>query len=376
MVKLSDFFRKEDESESKKESKKDVPEGDAQKPIFPFKSSQEKSSIPIPKQELKKELPSEAEPVEKKAVRTADLLKDSICALGVDKTGVLYIECLKLSEEILRKVQAGQEISIAEIKEKTDKLVEQVVLGNCDLAALLNTHTEENYLYAHFLNVCILSVLVGQGLGYDRLKLQELAIAAFLHDIGMIKFMDLSQKPVKFTEDEHEEIEEHVVAGTEILGSSKVTSEAIITVVAQHHECVNGKGYPKGLKGEEINEYAKIVATVDYYEALIHPRSHREKLGPYEALRVLIENKERFDYRVLKVLIKQMGVYPIGSFVQLSSGEIGIVAKTNTQSALRPIVRIFFDSEGKKIEQEKIIDLLKAPTVFIKKPIHEKDLKL
>ncbi len=283
---------------------------------------------------------------------------------------------MKLSEEILRKAQAGQSISIAEIKEKTNRLVEQVTLGNCDLAALLNTHSEENYLYAHSINVCILAVLVGQGLGYDRLKLQELGTAAFLHDIGMIKFMDLSQKPVKFTQDEHDEIEEHVAVGAEILGSSKDVSEAIVAVASQHHECVNGKGYPKGLKGEEINAYAKIVAAVDYYEALMHPRSHRERLNPYEALRELVENKGRFDYRVLKVLIKQVGVYPIGCFVQLSSGEIGIVAKTNSQSALRPIVRIFFDSEGKKIEQEKIIDLLKATTVFIKKPIHEKDLNL
>jgi len=118
------------------------------------------------------------------------------------------------------------------------------------------------------------------------------------------------------------------------------------------------------------------VAVVDYYEALMHPRSHRERLNPYEALRVLIGNKERFDYRVLKVLIKQMGVYPIGSLVQLSSGEIGIVIKTNSQSALRPIVKIFFDAQGKRVEQEKHIDLIKSPTIVIKKPIQEKDLNL
>ncbi len=375
MVKLSDFFRKEDEPQ--KEPKGDTPEEKEQKPAAPpIRSLPEKSSISIPKQELKKELPSQVESSEKPAVKTVDLVKDNVCALGVDKTGVLYVECLKLSEEILNRVQAGQTISIIEIKNKTDKLVEQVILGNCDLAGLLNTHTDENYLYAHSLNVCILAVLVGQGLGYDRAKLQELGVAAFLHDIGMTKFMDLSQKPVKFTKDEHEEIEEHVAFGAEILASSKGVTDAIVTVASQHHECVNGKGYPKGLKADEMSQYAKIVAAVDYYEALMHPRSHRERLNPYEALRVLIENKERFDYRVLKVLIRQMGVYPIGSLVQLSSGEIGIVIKTNSQSALRPIVKIFFDAQGKKIEQEKNIDLVKSPTIFIKKSIHEKDLNL
>ncbi|MBM3247908.1 MAG: HD-GYP domain-containing protein [Candidatus Omnitrophica bacterium] len=376
MVKLSDFFRKEDEPESREEPKEKTSKEAEQKYKTPLKPPEEKLSISIPREEIKKELPSEEASTGKSPVRTAELLKESISVLGVDKTGVLYVECLKLSEEILKKAQAGQPVPIAQIKEKTDRLVEQIVLGNCDLAGLLNTYTDDNYLYAHSLNVCILAVLVGQGLGYDRLKLQELGIAAFLHDIGMIKFMDLSQKPVRFTKDEHKEIEEHAELGAEILSASKHVSEAIISVASQHHECVNGKGYPKRLKGQEINECAKIVAAADYYEALMHPRSHRERLNPYEALRVLIENKERFDYRVLKVLIKQMGVYPIGSLVQLSSGEIGIVVKTNSQSALRPIVKIFFDAQGKRVEQEKNIDLIKSPTIVIKKPIQEKDLNL
>lgn len=376
MVKISDFFKKEDDSEAKKEPQPKEEEKVAAKEDLPQKPPSKTPTLSIPKEEIKKEFPSMQESPATEALKTKELLREKLSVLDKGKTDTLYNECLKLIEDILKKAEQSRPIEVANLQEKINILSQQLSLGNYDLANLFNTFTEENYLYAHSVNVCILALLVGQGLGYEKTKLGELGLAAILHDIGMVKFMDISRKPARLNDDERSELQEHPSYGAEILSLSKNLSSAVSAVAEQHHECINGQGYPKGLKGAEINEYAKIVAAVDFYEALMHPRAHRERLNPYEALRVLVENKERFDYRVLKTLIKQMGVYPIGSYIQLSSGEIGVVVKTNIQTALRPTVRIAFDSQGKLLEETKTIDLAKSPTLHIKKPVSEKELKL
>jgi HD-GYP domain-containing protein (c-di-GMP phosphodiesterase class II) len=363
MVNISDFFKKEDKPEPLKQPEKKLPAD--------TEPSLEKTSIFIPKDEVKKETFPQPQPDKK----PSGIFKENLEILDQAKTKSLYGQCIDSISQILEKVKNNQSFEVAKIKEQIDILTEQIILGNYYLVSLATSFTEENYLYAHSVNVCILSVLLGQGLGYEKTKLQELSLASVLHDVGMIKVMDISHKPGKLTDQEQKRLQEHPSFGVEILESSKDITKMIIDVAEQHHECVDGKGYPRGLKGDQISEFAKIVAITDKYEALTHPRSHRDRLDPYEALRALLKNKEHFDYKLLKVLIEQLGVYPIGSYVQLSSDEIGAVIKTNRNRALRPVVRIEIDSQGKKIDQTKTVDLSVSPTIYIKRAIDERELK-
>jgi len=268
----------------------------------------------------------------------------------------------------------GEPIEGKKIKEVVDRIIDQLSLGNYELINLTNASSLENYLLSHSVNVCIVSIMLGLGLNYTKLKLSDLGVAAFLHDIGMLKFEDLSKRPTKLTEEEYQQVKHHPLYGAELLRNAKDISATAIYVAQEHHESADGKGYPKGLAGEKINEFARIVAIADAYEALTHPRAQRERLLPYDALKEMLKRKEHYDQKFLKVLIEQLGVYPIGSWVQLSTNEIGQVIRVNKNSPLRPIVNVTADPQGRKSAEEKILDLVKYPTLFVKRPIDESEL--
>lgn len=353
MVKISDIFRKEEGSPE------DSPKMKPQEPLV-FK--------PSPAQDVKPQVSPEKAP--------AQIMKEKIKVEDVYQTTELYHKTVDLVKEILDKGRRNEPIEVKTIKDHAERIVDQLAAGNAELIGMVKNSTPENYLYGHCTNICILSVVVGLGLGYDHFKLMELGVAALLHDIGMIRVSDIAEKPSKLSKEEYEKIKQHPLYGVEILGLSKDITQAVIYVTQEHHEWVNGSGYPKGLKDKEINEYAKIVGTVDMYEALTHPRTHRNKLIPFDAMRHLLRNKEHFMAEYLRVLIESVGIYPMGSWVELNNGEIGKVIKINKENPLRPIIEITVDPQGKKLAEPKPLDLSAVPSLHIKNPIDETELKL
>jgi len=307
--------------------------------------------------------------------RTSQIMKDGLEVESKQKTKQLYNQTIELVKEILRKGLNTEPIEGEEIKVVVEKLIDQLALGNFELIALTRNSTPENYLYAHSTNVCILSIVLGLGLNYNKKRLIELGVAGILYDIGMIKVCDISQKPAKLTDEEYDKISKHPIFGAEILGLLKDISQIVIYVTQEHHECVNGTGYPKALKGKQINEYTKIISITDAYEALTHPRAYRDKILPFDAIRTILRDKEHFDSNILKVLIERIGIYPIGSWVELSSGEVGKVIRINKLNPLRPIVDIVLGSQGQKVTESKIADLTKTPNLNIKKPLEDSEIK-
>lgn len=375
MVNISDFFKKEDEDKTKKAP---VPQSEEIKPKESVQKEppSEKPAEIIPKEEIKKSSSFYQKPVVESQVKTSDIIKEESEVFSYERTKALYDDCLGTVRRVFEKAKNNEELSGIDIKAKIDIIVQQILCGNYNLIGLINSHTQINYLYAHSVNVCILSILLGQGMAYSKAKLQELGIAALLHDIGMSEVMDITQKEKKLTKEEYDKVKKHPLFKFDISGLSDDLVQLVVSVARQHHESANGKGYPQGLKAKQIDEYAKIVATADSYEALTHPREYRKRLSPYEALKEMLNNRQKFDYQLLKVLIQQISVYPVGSYVQLSSDEVGMVVKTNKESPLRSVVKILFDSDKVKLKEEKVVDLGKSPTLYIKKSINEKELDL
>lgn len=157
--------------------------------------------------------------------------------------------------------------------------------------------------------------------------------------------------------------------GVEILEKVTDLNSGVVYIINQHHERSDGSGYPKGFKGEQIDEYARIVAIADVYDALIHPRKYRSKILPYHAIKQIISEKKYFDQVFLKALLDKISIYPVGSLVELSSGEIAMVAGVNRQSPLRPLVKIVVDHQGHKLEEPRVVNLAEHITVYIKKPV-------
>ena len=204
----------------------------------------------------------------------------------------------------------------------------------------------------------------------------DLGVAAFLHDVGMVRVMEIARLPRKLTKKEYEEIKRHPKYGKEILEKMRETSKLAVETVYQQHERLRGQGYPQGLRDYKINGDAQIVGLVDVYEALTHPRVYRERFPPYEAMRMIVDSsKDLFSLRMIKELMRDLGTYPIGSMVRLNSREVGRVIGVNKQFPLRPRILILFDREGQKLSEPREADLVKSNLLHIVEPIDEDKLE-
>lgn len=289
----------------------------------------------------------------------------------------LYDKGIVTIKKVLKEAEEGNIESGHEVNKVVEEMVDFLSSGDDSLVILANKRaTEENYLYAHSVNVSILSIKVGLGLDYERDRLIDLGVAAFLHDVGMVRVMEIARLPRKLTKKEYEEIKKHPKYGKEILEKMREISKLAVETAYQQHERLKGQGYPQGLRDCKINGDAQIVGLVDVYEALTHPRVYRERFPPHEAMRMIVDSsKDLFSLRMIKELMRELGTYPIGSIARLNSREVGRVIGVNKRFPLRPRILILFDREGQKLSEPREVDLVKSGLLHIVEPIDEDKLE-
>lgn len=300
--------------------------------------------------------------------------------LDPEESARAYQRAMDIIKEILDTKQKSPD-SISDLKEAYEIvkiIVDRMVLGDKELIILTARFSDGSYLYAHLVNVCILSVDIGLYLGYNKSKLNELGLGAYLHDLGMAEMMAIAGQPRRLNTKEYKKIKQHPIYGGDMLSAVKNIHEEVIAIVKQEHERVNGSGYPEGLKDDQIHEYAKIVGVVDVYEALVHPRSYRDALNPHDAIKELLSMNSSmlFETKILKLLINRVGLYPVGCWVELNTGEIGKVCMPNEDSPLRPKINIIFSPEKTKLPQMKSMDLSQHTNLYIKRSINPQELGL
>lgn len=345
MVRFSDIFKKK---------------------IQPVSSS---SAPVISQKELVPEVAKEKPP----GMQIAKVMKET--QTDVERSKTLYSKGIQLAKEILDNARDKKPIDLTNIKDLVTSMVDSIVLGDKGLLNLFYEYTPENYLYSHMVNVLIMSVEVGLGLGYNKSKLNELGLASFLHDVGMIKVEKITSQPRGLSDEEYSQIREHPLYGAEVLSKIKDIPEAVIYVVKEEHERMNGQGYPQGIKDGQISEYARIIGTVDVYEALTHNRAYRKKYPPHGAIKeILTAHSALFDPAILRVLISQVGIYPIGSWVELNTNEIGKVVATNDELPLRPVVSLIFDSASRRLEEPRPVNLVNQFNLFVKRPLTDEEV--
>lgn len=233
-----------------------------------------------------------------------------------------------------------------------------------------------DYLVSHSVNVTFYSAIIGLGLKFSNEKLRDLTIGTLLIDAGMLKIPPyIIYKQSNLTELEFNQIKTHPLHGYKILKDLSGVKDAIANVSLQHHEQFDGKGYPRGLKGNEIDEFARIAAIADSYEAQISNRSYKKKVFFYHAMRHLLSSGvSRFDPVILRVFLSQMSVYPIGSLVELNDASIGIIIGSIPEKPLRPIIKIVFDKNGNRVESTQIVNLLEDSSIYIVKALDEDEV--
>lgn len=230
---------------------------------------------------------------------------------------------------------------------------------------------KEGYAISRSISTLVYALKIGQGLDYSKAQLLELGLSALLYDVGMFKIPEsIIKKKGDLTKSEITLIRKHPEIGRNILSVFKENHPWLSQVAYEHHERENGQGYPRGIKGSEICEYAKITGIVDTYEAMIHSRPHRKAITQHVSVKELIWSKNlMFSPKIIKTFIKKISLYPIGSYVKLNNKAVGMVISTNEENPIKPAIKLLFNGNGKAVTEETIIKLSENPLLCIAETI-------
>lgn len=274
-----------------------------------------------------------------------------------------YHEAEQAVDEIAAAVQEHRSFSLERLKALAGDLVSSLQ-HNDELVVKALSGPEGSPLITNLINVAILGTKVGIGLGYYGEEVHRLALAGFVHDIGLFAVpKSLITKAGRLTEEERAVIERHPELGYQVIQKCGPMYHWLAQLTRQAHERFNGQGYPNRLTGREISEMAQILGVVDVFDALVSERPYRRRLLPHEAVKeLLVAERRTFPRELLKALVEQFSVYPLGTTVRLTTGEVGTVVKVNSRYPLRPVVRMDDQMEGSDACE---IDLSRTPLISI-----------
>ncbi|RAW19600.1 MULTISPECIES: HD-GYP domain-containing protein [Paenibacillus] len=232
---------------------------------------------------------------------------------------------------------------------------------------LMDMNASDFDLYNHSLNVCVYTLVLGVASGYTRQQLMEIGLGALLHDIGKTQIApEILHKPAKLSDEEFKIIQQHTTYGHRILKDEPGIPLLAAHCALQHHERIDGSGYPFGLKDKEIHEYAKWLALADSYDAMTTNRVYKQALLPHQAVEVLYTGSGTlYEQRMLEKFRDCVAIYPLGISVTLSTGEVGVVAAIHSRVPQRPRIRVLKDAYGQTLSAPYEIDLSTALSVMI-----------
>lgn len=263
-------------------------------------------------------------------------------------------------EEIFDHVGRGGSLDMVKVKNCVDPMIDSVTRNPDACIWLARIKQEDHYTYQHSLGASIWAVALGRQLGLPRSDLRSLAIGGLLFDVGKLgvdKELLRANRPL--TEPEIEQLRSHVQIGVQMLEGSGLMNRDVIDMVAYHHERYDGSGYPGGLAGDDIPVFARVAAIVDCYDAITSHRNYARAISPSQAIKMLHENKDiDFQAELVEEFIQAVGIYPAGSLVELSSGEVAVVVAEYRTRRLRPKVMLLLDADKQPIDEIKYLDLL------------------
>ncbi|MBA4394601.1 MAG: hypothetical protein C0407_13700, partial [Desulfobacca sp.] len=262
-------------------------------------------------------------------------------------------------KSLLEDVRMGQTVDTDQAKESVESFINSFVKDHNALLCLTQLKSKDDYTVAHSINVCILSLAFGRHLQLSKEDLGFLGLGGLLHDIGKMKIpLEILNKPGKLTDPEFEIMKSHVILATEILEKSNDFPSKSHEPIVQHHERVSGKGYPFGLQGSQIGLFGHILAIMDVYDAMTTNRVYRKATPPHEAIKMIYEGSSTdFDKEIVEHFIKTIGIFPIGSQVEINHADIGMIMSNNPENTLRPTVLLLYDSNRQKYKPPRMIDL-------------------
>lgn len=276
-------------------------------------------------------------------------------------------EALKTVEHIISNVKIGKAIEEEPLKNVIKQMVEEIISNQDTMLNLIKIKSHDEYTFAHSTNVCTLAILLGIKRDFQKDEIEKVALGGMLHDIGKIKISEeILLKPNKLTIKEYEEVRKHPIYGYEILNENSKLSKTTKLIAYQHHERMQGNGYPQGLSIDEVHPAVRLVALVNLYDSLTTDKPYRSKFLPHDAMRIIIsQSGSNFPVEDVKKFVENMSIYPLGSFVRLNTGETGVVIKINRHAVIRPHVKILLNAKKDILYKPIEVNLFKDKDRFI-----------
>jgi HD-GYP domain-containing protein (c-di-GMP phosphodiesterase class II) len=268
-------------------------------------------------------------------------------------------------DAVFVNVAAGGALDVVKVKKSVDPMIESITRNPDACIWLARMKQQDNYTFQHSVGASIWAVALGRQLGLPKADLRSLAVGGLLFDIGKLRVNEELLKTERIlTEEEFSAVRAHVAHGVALIAETGLMNQDVIDMVSHHHERHNGSGYPDGLRGDNIPIYARIAAIVDCYDAITSHRSYARAIPPSAAIKMLYEWRNvDFQGELVEEFIQAVGIYPAGTLVELSSGEVAVVIAEYRTRRLRPQVLVLLDADKQPVMEVKMIDMLSQTTV-------------
>jgi HD-GYP domain-containing protein (c-di-GMP phosphodiesterase class II) len=275
----------------------------------------------------------------------------------------VVVKTSDLLENLVKDIRLGNAFEVERVEEIVDDMVDSIVRNPQALMWVAKLREQDITAYGHGLQVSVYLTSFGRHLGFPRGQLSQLAQVGLLLDIGKIRLpTELLQKQGRLTDSEFEAAKAHVKHGAEILRETPNFPRDVLTGIEQHHERMNGSGYPGGLMGEEIGIFGRMAGIVDCFAALTNHRPYAAAVSSYEALRSIAAwGGDYFHEPLVQQFVSSVGVFPVGSLIELNTGEVAIVVEHSKVRRLKPRVLIVTDPDKQPVSYPAMLDLLYNP---------------
>ena len=265
--------------------------------------------------------------------------------------------------QLMRDVQRDSQIDIEGSKELVTQTVDSILRNETAMFWLSKIKHQDEYTSEHCVRVGILAIAFGKYLQLDRQSLEVLGMCGMLHDVGKMKVpQEILNKPDTLSPEEFAEVQKHTILGYDFLKKHGGIDEQICAVAMNHHERMNGDGYPHHAESQRLSLYDRIIAIVDSYDAMTSDRCYHKGIAASQALSILYkEQTNHYDAELVQQFIQMVGIYPVGSLVQMNNGQLAIVLSVNEDHKLEPVIELLTDTDGKRIPPVAT-DLSRHPT--------------
>ncbi len=276
---------------------------------------------------------------------------------SVQTATAIYATTMNAVSEVMESVKVSQALPLKRAKRVMHRLVDQLLADPSNLMGLTTLRCYDEYTYHHSVNVCVLALAMGRKMGLPKPMMAQLGLASLFHDLGKSHIpVEVLNKPGEFNEQEWQAIRTHPVQGVKTLVRMKGTDHGhsrVLTGSFEHHMNYDHSGYPKLPNGRNLSLYGRVISLADCYDAMTSSRVYnRTPITPERALRFMLNKAgTTFDPVLTKVFVNAIGIFPVGTLLLLSTGELAVVVATHDDPTLsdRPIVRLIADANGHEL---------------------------